>query len=192
MLMKAKNVVTKNVLAGSSIWIDTPQWLEWLSINSAFRYEAQGTNFNCNKKANGKWYASKKIYATNGCKLIALYIGGDEDCTLERLQGIAEKFSLDWADFWRWYHGSERKESKKSKSKVRQKYITSPDLQGELQRLQLALEEMTSDRDRQLIRIAELQNRMHDEIKKAIGHQGKQLARLKQKSKLNKVIIHAG
>ncbi len=82
--------------------------------------------------------------------------------------------------FWHWYNGPERKESKKSKGKVAQpeKCITSSDLQPELQRLQLALEEMTADRDRQLIRIAELQNRMHDEIKSAIAFQGKQLERL--------------
>ncbi len=114
--------------------------------------------------------------------LVTLYIGSAQDCNLQRLQEIAEKFSLDWSDFWHWYHGPERKESKKSKGKVVQpteKCITSTlDLEAELQRLQLALEEMTADRDRQLIRIADLQNRMRDEIKKAIAFQGKQLERL--------------
>ncbi len=85
MLMQAKNVVTKDLLAGSNIWIDTPQWVEWLFLNNAFRYETEGTNFNCNRRSNGKSYASKKVYATTGCKLVTLYIGSAQDCNLQRL-----------------------------------------------------------------------------------------------------------
>jgi hypothetical protein len=71
--MQAKNIVKGDFVVGTEIWIDSPQWFEWLTTINAFWDEGKGSNFNCNRRSNGKWYASKKIYATNGCKLVILY-----------------------------------------------------------------------------------------------------------------------
>ena len=180
--MPTKFVVDVDLLKGTDIWIDTPEWMNWLSNNNAFRYEAKGISFNAYKRKNGRWYGAKKVYSSNGCKAVALYIGRDEDCTLAKLQEIAEYYALDWAEFWKWYYSEDRQVAKKSKGKGEQNSMScSPDmeaLQGELARLQQALDEVTKDRDRQLIRIAELQNRMHSEIQSSITFKDKELERL--------------
>jgi cell division protein FtsB len=176
--MPAKYIVEVDSIVGTSIWIDTPEWKEWLSVNTTFRYEGKGTNFNCLKRKNGRWYAGKKVYSSSGCKAIALYIGTDKDCTLAKLQEIAGYYALDWSDFWAWYYSEERKASRKVVQDNGNGTPYTEDLQTELHRLQLALEEMTADRDRQLIRIAELQNRMNSEIQACTVHQRKQLEQL--------------
>jgi hypothetical protein len=48
--MQAKNIVRDDLLVGSDIGIDTPQWLEWLFSNTAFRYQSKDTQFNCLKR----------------------------------------------------------------------------------------------------------------------------------------------
>ncbi len=180
--MPTKFVVDVDLLKGTDIWIDTPEWMNWLSNNNAFRYEAKGISFNAYKRKNGRWYGAKKVYSSNGCKAVALYIGRDEDCTLAKLQEIAGYYALDWAEFWKWYYSEDRKVAKKAKGKGEQNSMScSPDteaLQGELARLQQALDEVTKERDRQLIRIAELQNRMNSEIQACTVHQRKQLEQL--------------
>jgi len=180
--MQAQYTVDNDLLTGTDAWIDTPQWFEWLSNNKAFRYQDRNTNFNCNKRSSGKWYATKKVYASNGSKTVALYIGRDKDCTLTKLQELAQYYAMNWKDFWKWYYSPERKEARKGKSSVVPDNVEGTTdteaLQGELARLQQTLDEVTKDRDRQLIRIAELQNRMHSEIQSCTAHQQKQLEQL--------------
>jgi len=179
--MQAQYTVDNDLLIGTDAWIDTPQWFDWLSNNKAFRYQDRNTNFNCNKRSSGKWYATKKVYASNGSKTVALYIGRDKDCTLAKLQELAQYYAMNWKDFWKWYYSPERKEGRKAKTTVVPDGEGTTDtqvLQSELQRLRLSLEEMTADRDRQLIRIAELQNRMNSEIQACTVHQRKQLEQL--------------
>ena len=178
--MPAKYIVEVDSIVGTNIWIDTPEWKEWLSTKTSFRYQSKDTQFNCLRRKNGRWYAGKKIYSSSGCKSIALYIGTDKDCNLTKLQEIAEHYSLDWRDFWTWYYSEERKASKKG---VQDKCNGTPyaeDLQSELHRLRHALEEMTADRDRQLIRIADMQNRMHSEIQSSIAFKDRELERLEE------------
>ncbi len=92
-----------------SIAIDSPAWFEWLKGQRSFSYR-KGTKggFTCSRRGNNKWYAVKKIHATNGGKTVPLYIGDDSECTQEKLEYCHQHFGMESADFWNWYYSSER------------------------------------------------------------------------------------
>jgi hypothetical protein len=94
------------------IQLDTPAWFSWLSSTNQFKYMGNLVEMSVKRRANGKWYARKKVYSSSGSKPIDLYIGEDSDCTSEKLREINACFGKDWQDFWTWYYSPERKEGK--------------------------------------------------------------------------------
>lgn len=174
--MTSSNIVKLDKVFNADIWIDSPEWIEWLAQCSSFRYEGKSTSFNCTKRHNGKWYGSKKIYSSTGSKAVSLYIGSA--CSLEKLQQIEYYFSLDWKDFWKWYYSDERKQPKAKVVQPTACTTNSNDLKAEVEQLRAALEQVTADRDRQLIRIAELQNRMHSELQSGFSEKDKRIQEL--------------
>lgn len=179
--MASQNIVRLDKVFSADIWIDSPEWCTWLTQCASFRYEGKSTSFNCTKRQNGKWYATKKVFSSNGSKAVSLYVGAD--CTLEKLQEVEYHFSLDWKDFWHWYYSDERKQAK---SKVVQPTACTTNsndvtaLKAEVEQLRSELERVTADRDRQLVRIAEIQNRMLGEIKKAYDDANKKNVQLEE------------
>jgi hypothetical protein len=139
-LVKINNVVN------AEIYIDTPEWLEWLAGRNSFRYEGISTNFTCIKRKNAKWYATKKIYASSGSKAVSLYIGSD--CTLDKLQELNHYFSLEWSDFWQWYYSAERQTKKEKVVQTASECTTD-----QLQVLKAELEYIKIDRDNLLIKL---------------------------------------
>jgi IS1 family transposase len=134
-----------------SIAIDTPGWFEWLKKQRSFSYR-KGTNggFTCSRRGNNKWYAVKKIHATNGGKTVPLYIGDDSECTQEKLEYLYQHFGMKSADFWNWYYSSERSRKPK-KSCTSNKCATNSEalvsdseevvqLRAEIERLKAELE----------------------------------------------------
>jgi hypothetical protein len=93
----------------SSIEIDSVDWFEWLKKQRSFSYR-KGTQggFTCSRRGNNKWYAVKKIHATNGGKTVPLYIGDDSECTQEKLEYYHQHFGMESTDFWKWYYSAER------------------------------------------------------------------------------------
>lgn len=177
--MTNANIVQGDKVLNADICVGSPQWDDWLAQHTNFRYEGKLTNFSCNKRQNGKWYGSKKIYSSSGSKAVSLYIGSA--CSLEKLQELEYYFSLDWKDFWKWYYSAERKQ-------VKTKVVQSPEcttnnndvaaLKTEIEQLRAELEQAKADRDRQLIRIAELQNRMHSELQSGFSEKDKRIEQL--------------
>lgn len=96
------------------IRLNTPEWFEWVSFQSQFKYIGNSTEMSVKRRAsNGKWYARKKVYSSDkGSIPVDLYIGANEECTSERLKEINYRFGQNWRDFWPWYHSPARKESK--------------------------------------------------------------------------------
>jgi hypothetical protein len=110
--------MTISVFPGSipelGILLDTPEWSEWLSCTNQFKYVGNLTEMSVKRRiSNGKWYARKKVYSSDGgSKPIDLYIGNDSECTAEKLQEINAHFAKDWISFWQWYHSPSRKQGK--------------------------------------------------------------------------------
>jgi hypothetical protein len=97
-----------------NIQLDTPEWFEWLSHTNQFKYVGNLTEMSVKRRAsNGKWYARKKVYSSDGgSKPVDLYIGNDSECTLAKLKEINAHFAKDWVAFWQWYHSPSRKPGK--------------------------------------------------------------------------------
>ncbi len=118
-----------------SIAIDSPAWLDWVKEQRSFSYR-KGTkgSFTCSRRGNNKWYAVKKIHATNGGKAVPLYIGDDRECTQEKLEYLHQHFGMESTDFWNWYYSADRSRRAK-KSCTTSKCATNngtlvPDLPG--------------------------------------------------------------
>ncbi len=107
------------------IQLDSLEWFEWLANQTQFKYEGNLTTMSVKRRAsNGKWYARKKVYSSDkGSVPVDLYIGGNEECTAEKLREINYRFGQDWRDFWPWYHSPARR-GEKGKS-VQQEMSTS-------------------------------------------------------------------
>ncbi len=110
-------MMTINVFPGSipdlGIEIDTPAWFTWLSLQQHFKYVGNLTEMSVKRRNNGKWYARKKVYSSSGgSKPVDLYIGGDSECTANKLKELNYQFSQDWTQFWEWYYSPARKEGK--------------------------------------------------------------------------------
>jgi regulator of replication initiation timing len=102
-------VVDIDKIKSLGIDVGSPEWFDLLAGLKTFSYNGADTKMNCVKRSNGKWYASKKIHSSIHGRQVAvtLYIGGDQSCTLEKLEYINSKFGMG-KDFWKWYHSSER------------------------------------------------------------------------------------
>ena len=109
--------MTIDVFPGSipdlGIEIDTPAWFAWLSLQQHFKYVGNCTQMSVKRRNNGKWYARKKVYSSSGgSKPVDLYIGGDSECTADKLKELNYQFSRDWTEFWEWYYSPARREGK--------------------------------------------------------------------------------
>jgi hypothetical protein len=95
-------IVTPLGVSGASIKLDSPEWFGWLSERSSFSYQSAISYYTCNKRSNGKWYASKrKGDRSQGSKSLAQeYLGSDDKVTKVRLEEIARKFALPDRDYW--------------------------------------------------------------------------------------------
>jgi hypothetical protein len=96
------------------IRLDTPEWFEWLSSQSQFKYVGNSTEMSVKRRAsNNKWYARKKVWSSDkGSTPIDLYLGSNEEVTSEKLREINYYFGLESGKFWQWYHSPARKQSK--------------------------------------------------------------------------------
>jgi regulator of replication initiation timing len=96
------------------IRLDTPEWFEWLSSQSQFKYIGNSTEMSVKRRAsNNKWYARKKVWSSDkGSTPIDLYLGSNEEVTSEKLREINYYFGLESSKFWQWYHSPARKQSK--------------------------------------------------------------------------------
>jgi regulator of replication initiation timing len=95
-------IVTPLGVSGSTIKLDSPEWLRWLSERSSFSYQSAISDYTCNKRSNGKWYASKrKGDRSQGSKSLAQeYLGAGDKVTKTKLEEIARKFALPDRDYW--------------------------------------------------------------------------------------------
>lgn len=102
MMKDSQAVVTPLGVSGSTIKLDSPEWFDWLSERSSFSYQSAISDYTCNKRSNGKWYASKrKGDRSQGSKSLAQeYLGSDDKVTKVRLEEIARKFALPDRDYW--------------------------------------------------------------------------------------------
>jgi hypothetical protein len=96
------------------IRLDTPEWFEWLSSQSQFKYIGNSTEMSVKRRAsNDKWYARKKVWSSDkGSTPVDLYLGSNEEVTSEKLREINYYFGLESNKFWQWYHSPARKQSK--------------------------------------------------------------------------------
>lgn len=172
--------------------ITSPQWRDWIKYRNSFRFEfvidvaIPGTTFTNDRTCSftairqGKdkafWYAHKKI---NG-HLRREYLGIDQELDLVLLREKAIFICSDTYDRQKQVQRSERK--KKQSLTPADKCETetfSPSRSGEeIAKLRAELEEVKADRDRQLIRIAELQNRMHQELASGFSEKDKRIQEL--------------
>lgn len=95
-------IVTPLGVSGASIKLDSPEWFDWLSERSSFSYQSAISDYTCNKRSNGKWYASKrKGDRSQGSKSLAQeYLGSGDKVTKAKLEEIARKFALPDRDYW--------------------------------------------------------------------------------------------
>lgn len=95
-------IVTPLGVSGVSIELDSPEWFGWLSERSSFSYQSAISDYTCNKRSNGKWYASKrKGDRSQGSKSLAQeYLGSGDKVTKAKLEEIARKFALPDRDYW--------------------------------------------------------------------------------------------
>lgn len=95
-------IVTPLGVSGVSIKLDSPEWFSWLSERSSFSYQSAISDYTCNKRSNGKWYASKrKGDRSQGSKSLAQeYLGSGDKVTKTKLEEIARKFALPDRDYW--------------------------------------------------------------------------------------------
>lgn len=95
-------IVTPLGVTDGGIALDTPEWLSWLSERSSFSYQSSICDYTCNKRSNGKWYASKrKGDRREGSKTLAQeYLGADSKLTKAKLEEIARKLALPDRDYW--------------------------------------------------------------------------------------------
>lgn len=129
------------------ITLDTPEWFDWLSSANQFKYVGNLTEMSVKRRAsNGKWYARKKVYSSNGgSKPVDLYIGSDSECTAEKLREINFHFAKDWVAFWQWYHSPSRKQGKSKgvqTSEVYTEEVTTSQTQDEITELKARIEEL--------------------------------------------------
>ena len=129
------------------ITLDTPEWFDWLSSANQFKYVGNLTEMSVKRRAsNGKWYARKKVYSSNGgSKPVDLYIGSDSECTAEKLREINFHFAKDWVAFWQWYHSPSRKQGKGKgvqTSEVYTEEVTTSQTQEEITELKARIEEL--------------------------------------------------
>src|SRR4028119_53415 len=98
------------------------------------------------RRANGKWYARKKVYSSDkGSIPVDLYIGSDEECTSEKLREISCHFGQDWVKFWEWYHSPARKQSKPKGVQPERMYTDEPQAfqtRDEVEELKVRLAEL--------------------------------------------------
>lgn len=129
------------------ITLDTPEWFDWLSSANQFKYVGNLTEMSVKRRAaNGKWYARKKVYSSNGgSKPVDLYIGSDSECTAEKLREINFHFAKDWVAFWQWYHSPSRKQGKGKGVQMPEVYteeVTTSQTQNEIAQLRAAIDEL--------------------------------------------------
>lgn len=84
------------------IKLDTPDWFQWLTNNSSFSYRSDTSDYTCNKRSNGKWYASKRKGArSQGSKSLGQeYLGASDKVTAAKLEEVARKFALPDREYW--------------------------------------------------------------------------------------------
>lgn len=95
-------IVTPLGVSGASIKLDSSEWFDWLSERSSFSYQSAISDYTCNKRSNGKWYASKrKGDRSQGSKSLAQeYLGSGDKVTKAKLEEIARKFALPDREYW--------------------------------------------------------------------------------------------
>jgi hypothetical protein len=110
------------------IRLDTPEWFEWLSSQSQFKYIGNSTEMSVKRRAsNGKWYARKKVWSSDkGSTPVDLYLGSNEEVTSEKLREINYCFGLESSKFWQWYHSPARKQSKGKGVQEAEMYTEQP------------------------------------------------------------------
>lgn len=140
------------------IKLDTPEWFSWLESQQQFKYIGNLTEVNVKRRSNGKWYARKKVYSSNGSKPIDLYIGSDSECTAEKLKEINLRFGQDWTKFWEWYYSPDRTAQKNVKGKgVQPEEVYTP---NELSsQIQSEIEGLKAENDELKRQLAELQKK---------------------------------
>jgi hypothetical protein len=181
-------IVTPLGVSDASIGLDTPEWFSWLSEHSSFSYQSAICDYTCNKRSNGKWYASKrKGDRREGSKSLAQeYLGADGKLTKAKLEEIARKLALPDRDYWYLKHPKPTKSAEPTEAPgagcTSNECTTvselSSQLHEEMAKLRAELERVTQDRDSLLIRISETQARMMHEIKKAHEDADKKNAQL--------------
>lgn len=95
-------IVTPLGVSGANIELDSPDWFSWLSKRFSFSYQSAICDYTCNRRSNGKWYASKrKGDRSQGSKTLAQeYLGAGDKVTKAKLEEIARKFALPDRDYW--------------------------------------------------------------------------------------------
>lgn len=150
--------------------ITSPYWADWIKHKNSFRFEfvidvlIPGTTFTSDRTCSftairqGKdkafWYAHKKI---NG-HLRREYLGTDQELDLTLLREKAIFICSDTYDKQKQVSRTERKKKQSLTFSWCETETYSPSRAGEeIAKLKAELEAVKADRDRQLIRIAELQ-----------------------------------
>ncbi|MBD0344037.1 MAG: hypothetical protein ICV63_04230 [Coleofasciculus sp. Co-bin14] len=111
-------IVTPLGVSGASIVLDSPEWFEWLSERSSFSYQSSVCDYTCNKRSNGKWYASKRKgdRSQGSATLAQEYLGADAKLTKAKLEEIARKFALPDRDYWYLKHPKPTNQSELTES----------------------------------------------------------------------------